>query len=401
MTSKRKIAACVIILKMLERKKTRSVWIRDWILKRERYGACSQLMSELYIEDPAQFSNFLRVNPTNFEKLICRIGPLVSKQDTRFRKAIDVTTRLAVTLRFLATGDSYASLSYLFRVPKCTISIIVPEVCRAIYSALKDDYIKVPSTSDDWNNIALKFHSKWNFPKCLGAIDGKHILVQAPEHSGSYYYNYKGQHSIVLMASVDAEYKFTIITVGSNGRVSDGGVFRATGVADYIKNAVVGLEKMPLPGRTLYVPYVFVSDDAFPLQPHIMKPYPFNCQGSMRIFNYRLSRARRIVENAFGIMSSVFRVLRKPLLITPERVEAIVLATCTLHNFLLSGKSATNVYAPEGTFDREASETGEIIQGTWRSENMPADNLFHWHNKAAIITRTMLKKYGKSLESIL
>jgi Plant transposon protein. len=206
-------------------------------------------------------------------------------------------------------------------------------------------------------------------------MDGKHVLIQAPHNSGSYYFNYKGQHSIVLMAIVDAEYKFLVVTIGSNGRVSDGGVFRASGVADFIETAAKDIEKTPLPGRRLCVPHVFVADDAFPLQSHIMKPYPFNSQGSMRIYNYRISRARRIVENAFGIMSSIFRVLRKPILLAPERVDSVVLAVCSLHNWLLSEKSSANIYASEGTFDRENLETGEIIHGSWRNEEMPADSM--------------------------
>lgn len=186
-----------------------------------------------------------------------------------------------------------------------------------------------------------RFESKWNFPKCLGAIDGKHIVIQAPQNSGSYYFNYKGQHSIVLMAIADADYKFLVATVGCNGRVSDGGVFKASGVSHFIDTAVETLEKTILPERTVPVPYVFVADDVFPLKPHIMKPYPFNCQGSMRIYNYRLSRAHRIVENAFGIMSSVFRVLRKPIFLAPERAESIVLAACFLHNYYLLTEKAS------------------------------------------------------------
>ncbi|CAH1961646.1 unnamed protein product [Acanthoscelides obtectus] len=128
--------------------------------------------------------------------------------------------RLAITLRFLATGDSYRSLEYLTRVSASTISLLVPHVCQAVYSHLKPEYMKVPCTEDDWKKIADEFRNKWNFPNAIGAIDGKHIEIEAPPNAGSYYFNYKGTHSIVLLALADAECNFLYIDVGCNGRMS-------------------------------------------------------------------------------------------------------------------------------------------------------------------------------------
>ncbi|KAB0803148.1 hypothetical protein PPYR_00118 [Photinus pyralis] len=96
------------------------------------------------------------------------------------REAISAKHRLIITLRFLATGNSYRSLMYDFRVSESIISQIVPQVCAAIYKNLKSDYLKVPSTVVDWLNIAKQFDDMWNFPHCLGAMDGKHIEFRAP-----------------------------------------------------------------------------------------------------------------------------------------------------------------------------------------------------------------------------
>nr|CAI5833246.1 unnamed protein product [Callosobruchus analis] len=97
-----------------------------------------------------------------------------------------------------------------------------------------------------------------------------------------------------------------------------------------------------------------------------MKPFPgAQIKGSkQRVFNYRLSRARRVSENTFGIISSVYRILRKPVLLEPERAKKVVLAVIYLHNYLRKSNSKT-IYNPPKTFDSECPITGEITQGVW------------------------------------
>lgn len=78
---------------------------------------------------------------------------------------------------------------------------------------------------EQWElNYYFRFE-KWNFPHCLGSIDGKHITIQKPKHSGSEFWNYKQRESVVLLASCDATYKFTFIDVGQPGSNSDGGIW--------------------------------------------------------------------------------------------------------------------------------------------------------------------------------
>lgn len=91
-----------------------------------------------------QFKNFTRMTETDFEFLLSLIEPSIIKKDTSFREAISPRIRLALTLRFLATGDSYSSLQYLFKISKSSITYIIPEVCQAIVEVLREKkYIKV------------------------------------------------------------------------------------------------------------------------------------------------------------------------------------------------------------------------------------------------------------------
>lgn len=140
-------------LKIISKKKNKRkhrFWVRPSLNKNLQTNE-SQLLSELRSDDcglvpghsiRSSFQNFVRMTATDFEELICLIGLKIAKCNTNYRDAIPVADRLAVTLRFLGTGDSYVSLSYTFKISKQLIRVIVPEVCQAIIEALKD-HIKV------------------------------------------------------------------------------------------------------------------------------------------------------------------------------------------------------------------------------------------------------------------
>jgi hypothetical protein len=194
-------------------------------------------------------------------------------------------------------------------------------------------HFQIPNTEEKWRKIAPDFNTKWKYPHCLGAMDGKHTLLQCPANSGSQFFNYKGTFNIVLFAVVDANYCFKYAHVGCQGRISDGGVFRIT---PFYKKLVQNELSLSVPeqlkGREKLSPYVFIVDDAFPLSVNIMNPYPGILEQSSE-FNYRLSRARKVVENTFGSLASVFRVFRRPLLMNLEHSKVVTVAALYLHNF--------------------------------------------------------------------
>lgn len=223
--------------------------------------------------------------------------------------------------------------------------------------------------------MANEFDNLWNFPNCIGAVDGKHVVMNAPPNSGSIYYNYKHTHSIILMGIADAKYKLYYVDVGCNGRQSDGGVFNKSSFSNAMGNDKLNIPKAkPFSGRQVDVPYVIVADDAFAMKQNIMKPYSNrDLTGLQRIFNYRLSRARRVIENVFGIMSARFRVLRSPISLNATKTKKITLACCVLHNFLMTQNRTS--YAPAGTFDTYERD-GSFVPGEWRQE-APDQNMYH------------------------
>lgn len=163
-----------------------------------------------------------------------------------------------------------------------------------------------------------------------------------------------------MLALVDHDYCFSYIDVGANGNASDGGVFKNSSLYRRLEDGL-----LPTNG-------VIVGDAAFPLKNYLLKPYPgTQLSTAEKVFDYRLSRARRISEKAFGILVSRFRVFEKAIPTHVDTVDAIVCAACALHNWLRKRSSS---YITSTCVDREDND-GQIIEGTWRSEINPLPSI--------------------------
>ena len=203
-------------------------------------------------------------------------------------------------------------------------------------------------------------------PNCVGALDGKHVRITKPFNSGSDFFNYKGFFSVVLLAMVDAHGNFRYVDIGAPGRFSDGGVFQNSTLSKALEAGSLNLPpaRQLIPGSTVKVPYFIVADDAFPLKPYIMKPYSRrNLSHEEGIANYRISRARRTVENAFGILANIFRILHTPMLLQPDKVVSVVRAICVLHNFLRQNFAHTASMA-EDNISHDAQELTPLQSNT-------------------------------------
>ena len=227
--------------------------------------------------------------------------------------------------------------------------------------------MRLPRTTDDWKNIAKDFFEIWNLPHCIGAIDGKHVRIKALINSGSLYYNYKGFFSIVLMTICNARYVFSFVDIGDWRSNNDSGVFRKSAIGKLFFSKETNL---PNPEYIInshvfcQIPYYLVGDDAFPLQQWLMKPYPGQgTQENQAIFNYRLSKARRVIKNPFGILAFHWKGFTQPNQTTVENAEIAVKATTCLHNFICQTNSAG--YCPTGFVDSWV-EKGEIKEKEWR-----------------------------------
>ena len=268
---------------------------RNWIKRRHERGDFNNIIQELRIEDRFGLRQIFRMDATDFENILAKISDIISpKERLGGTSPVQADERLALALHFLATGETFQSLSFQYRISLNVVSYIVKGCCKAVVERMASNFIKVPSTEAEWLNISRRFEEKWNFPHALGVIDGKHVRIQKAKNGGSFYYYYK--HTLTECLYAD---------VGSTGRVIDSGIWNKTSLLQGIQDGSVKLpndEKLPDGEIT---PYVFLGDDAFALKRFMIKPFPQQgLTGERRIYNYRHSRAHRISENLFGILSN-------------------------------------------------------------------------------------------------
>ena len=298
----------------------------------------------------------MRMTPEFFQMIKTGLEPCLARQATNYRAPISVGEELALTIRYLATGESYTSLSCQFRVGRSTISKFLPEVCRAIQDEFTREYLRCPTTPDEWKELETEFRIRWNVPHALGALDDKHVALKKPKNSGALYHNYKGLYG---------QYKFRWVDVDTAGSCSDAEIFNTCHLKRKIDDGSIGIpDPAPITQGGRDVPYFILADDAFALKTWLMKPYGRRMlTREERIANYRISRGRRVVENAFGILGSRFRVMMTTIELPPEKVRDVVSTCVVLDNILRSRYQGQHGGQQPGDDDDDVPGDGRLICG--------------------------------------
>ncbi|XP_036337422.1 putative nuclease HARBI1 isoform X2 [Rhagoletis pomonella] len=199
------------------------------------------------------------------------------------------------------------------------------------------------------------------YPQCIGAIgrlksnameknfyqkrfyntDGCHIEIHPKKEEAIDYPNYKGWYSVVLLALIDAKYRFSYIHCGSPGRCNDSSIFEKSSLKRELQECAL-LDELSWQYGSTKIPVHVIGDSAFRLSQHLMKPYPHSVNNTpeQKKINYRLSKCRRVVENAFGHLKARFRRIGKGVDNHIKNANTVICAACVLHNFLIAQKDS-------------------------------------------------------------
>jgi len=264
---------------------------------------------------------------------ICQlVGPDLSRQNTRFRRAVALNKCVAIALWRLGTGNSYRTTGITFRQGKVTVI----KICENFMEALihrKDDFIRFP---DDPLDVALAMRrgeSLAGFPDVVGAIDGSHITIKTPQVNHEDYFNRKQNYSINLQGVVNATGKFIDVSTGWLGSIHDTRALRLSTLYQRAENNLILTEPVKCINGVM-VCSLLIGDSAYSLLPWLVSPYPHSCNlnRNQAKFNKILSKSGVIVERAFGKLKCHWRCLLKPLEEKTPKVPHTILTCCSLHN---------------------------------------------------------------------
>ncbi|XP_037570302.2 uncharacterized protein LOC119450898 [Dermacentor silvarum] len=293
-------------------------------------------MNERWFEDTLpnlsdfHFRRAFRVSPSTFRFLVESLACVLNLSNTNMRQSISVEKRVAIGLYRLCSSAEDRTIAHLFAVGRSTVNLMWRQFCAAVIEQLEGQWLCMVRR-DQMDDHVREFFAVTEFPQAVGALDGCHFAISPPKEHAADYYNYKGWYSIILLALVDHRYRFRYIRVGSPGRCHDASVYAGSGLKEIVESAHF-MSPQAIIEDTRVAP-VILCDQAFPLTEHLMKPFANPRDGTAeRVFNYNLSRTRRIVENAFGRMKARFRFVAKRIECRLPNSKRAIRAACTLHN---------------------------------------------------------------------
>ncbi|XP_043471954.1 protein ANTAGONIST OF LIKE HETEROCHROMATIN PROTEIN 1-like [Leptopilina heterotoma] len=380
---------CLLLIYSHQNQSNRRWHVRPHITNylRDNYGAYECLFLYYANSDQELFKEMCRLSVDGFKKLHDIVGPSLVKRSRR--RPLSTEVRLAITLNYLAHGDSNRTLSNFFRVGLSTTYKIVNEVCKKMWNLLSKRYLRW-KTPAEWKIVAQGFRVRWNFPNCIGAIDGKEIRIKAPPNSGSLFYNYKKFYSFKLLAICDAYYRFTWVDIGEYGSATDLSAFRNTSLFRALETENANIPgASTLPRTNIQLPHFFIGDEIFPTSEYLIKPFARQnvLTERQKVFNYRLSRGRNVIEDSFGTLVATCQILNQRLDCDLETAESIVKASLCLHNFIITEEIR------QCDTDRRNNAPTEIVRN--------AEHLPHFHEifpENVIDIREKLTYYFNSKE---
>ena len=275
------------------------------------------------------FKESFRLSRSTFETLtemLAGCPEFLGGNERGGRPQVDVSKQLLITLWVLGNQESYRSIGERFNVAKSTVFNCLLRVCNALVNNYRQELIRWP-TEEQAVDVMDGFEAMRGFPGVIGARDGSHIPIKAPQICPENYINRKGFYSIILQAVCNDQMLFTDTYVGWPGSVHDARVFDNSDLLRGIENN---------PDTYVQGNSHIIGDSAYGLAKFMMTPFRDNghLTAAQKKYNKYHSSTRMVIERAFGHVKGCFRRL-KYLDVEVTNAPLIVMAVCILHNLCI------------------------------------------------------------------
>ncbi|XP_060064932.1 putative nuclease HARBI1 [Ylistrum balloti] len=301
------VDACAALLSRTERSKI--------------YGYADNVVP-LYSE--AHFRRMFRMSTATLDTLCDSIAdfPELKKDGSGGKESVPVRTQLLLTLWYLGGLDTVIKIADRFGVSESTVIMCRTRIIKVILNHLKEKFICWPF-GQQAQDVVDNFSKRNGFPGILGALDGTHIQIKAPQQHPQSYINRKNYHSIQLQAVCDSDMNFIHCFAGFPRKCHDARVLR---------NSDLWEEGLQLCG-----PNHIIGDAAYPLRRWLMTPFKNtgHLTQEQRHYNYMHSSNRVVIERAFSLLKGRFRRLQNLDTNTVRTAVNIIMACCVLHNICL------------------------------------------------------------------
>lgn len=246
----------------------------------------------------------------------------------------------------------FRSVGDRFDMGKSSLEVCFQRIISAL-EQLSPTVIKWPTSCPSTSQSAsATMGCTYGFPNTIGAIDGTHVPIKAPNDHGEAYVNRKKTHSIVLQAVCNHEMKFIDCFAGYPGSVHD---------ARILRNSPLFLDAQSNYSTWFPNNSHLVGDAAYPLKKWIMVPYRDNghLTNAQKLYNTKLSITRSVIERAFALLKGRFRRLKMLDMNRTDLIAQCIIACCVLHNLCLANSDAV----PDDIDDTSINSAANEVHG--------------------------------------
>ncbi|XP_016974909.1 uncharacterized protein LOC108041483 [Drosophila rhopaloa] len=317
-------------------------WTKEWLRKNQaEFLSKENLLSELQSrkDECYHLNYFLAITESQFRYLVQKLEPIISQYaPQRKKKSFSAEERLAITLKYLATGEVHSCRNYCFRASKFVINEMIANICLGFYEHLKDQYVTLPKTDDQWRSAAEEMERKHNLPHCVGNLFMRSIQLQGSGSgsgsgaagSGSAGGDDRKRATVIFTGIVDADNNFQYAKVERAASSRPNDIYNQTTAVELIRHKMHALEEQQSAEMDRQG-YYFAGDSVLPATSYLVTTR--NLPKDRAVLE-ALEQVNAHADQTMRILCNMFPILAQPLRISDKHIREVVLGCVALYNFL-------------------------------------------------------------------